>query len=68
MARLEILDDTGAVARRGATLIAAAAREAILAHGHFAVALSGGHTPWQMLRALADEDVAWEKLLVFQVD
>ncbi len=68
MARLEILDDTGAVARRGATLIAAAAREAILAHDHFTLAVSGGHTPWQMLQALAGEDVAWEKLRVFQVD
>src|SRR5262249_13701926 len=34
----------------------------------FALAVSGGHTPWLMLRALAGEDVPWSALDVFQVD
>jgi 6-phosphogluconolactonase len=32
------------------------------------MAVSGGHTPWQMLRALANETVPWEKVHVAQVD
>lgn len=32
------------------------------------MAVSGGHTPWVMLRALADEDVPWPSVHVFQVD
>src|SRR5262249_52973328 len=32
------------------------------------MAVSGGHTPWLMLRALAGEDVPWERVQVVQVD
>src|SRR5262249_57862989 len=32
------------------------------------MAVSGGHTPWQMLRALANEAVPWEFVHVVQVD
>lgn len=32
------------------------------------MAVSGGTTPWQMLRALAGEDVDWSRVHVFQVD
>lgn len=32
------------------------------------MAVSGGHTPWQMLRALAGEDVPWDAVHVTQVD
>jgi len=32
------------------------------------VAISGGHTPWQMLRDLADEQVPWKAVQVFQID
>jgi len=32
------------------------------------MAVSGGRTPWQMLRALGKEDVPWESVHVFQVD
>ena len=39
-----------------------------LARGRFVMAVSGGHTPWQMLRALANEDVPWENVHVAQVD
>jgi len=66
--KTEILADVDAVARRAAALIAAAAREAVAARGRFALAVSGGHTPWLMLRALAGEDVPWGGLHLFQVD
>lgn len=66
--KVEILPDAEAVARRAAAFIAAAARDAVAARGRCTIAVSGGHTPWQMLRALADEDVPWQQLHVLQVD
>lgn len=65
---VEILADAEAVAQRAARLIAAAAREAVQARGRFSLAVSGGHTPWMMLRLLAGEDVPWPGVDVFQVD
>jgi 6-phosphogluconolactonase len=64
----EVLDDAEAVARRAAAIIAAEARVAVGARGRFLLAVSGGHTPWVMLRALAGEDVPWDRLQLFQVD
>ena len=51
--QIEVLADADAVARKAAALIAAEAREAVAARGRFIMAVSGGHTPWVMLRALA---------------
>jgi len=65
---LEVFDDVDAVARAAAATIASAARAASAARGRFALAVSGGHTPWIMLRALANEDVPWASVHVFQVD
>src|SRR5215831_10341777 len=66
--RIEVLNDADAVARKAATLIAAEARQAVAARGRFLMAVSGGHTPWVMLRALAEEQVPWANVHVFQVD
>ena len=66
--KIEIFPDADAVAQKGAEIIAAEARGAVKARGHFIVAISGGHTPWKMLRALADEKVPWEGVRVVQVD
>ena len=66
--KIEIFPDADAVAQKGAEIIAAEARAAVKARGRFIVAVSGGHTPWQMLRALANEDVPWESVSVVQVD
>ena len=66
---VEMLDDAAAVARRAADMIAAEARAAVAARGRFTVAVSGGRTPWAMLRALsALDDVPWAKTHVLQVD
>ena len=64
----EILLDEDAVARRGAAVIAAEARASVAQRGSCTLAVSGGKTPWAMLRALADEDVPWEELHILQVD
>ena len=68
MTDLEVLADAGAVARRGAEVVAAAAREAVADHGAFAFAVSGGRTPWAMFEALANEDVPWDHVGIWQVD
>jgi 6-phosphogluconolactonase len=65
---LEVLPDAAAVAGRGAGEVAMAARVAIATRGRFTLAASGGHTPWAMFRALADEDLPWEAIGVWQVD
>lgn len=66
--KLEVLANPEAVARKAAGLIAAGARAAVAARGRFSVAVSGGQTPWEMLRLLAYEEVPWEGVHVFQVD
>ena len=66
--KIEVLADADAVARKAAAIIAAEARSATVARGRFVIAVSGGHTPWLMLRALAGEDVPWENVHVVQVD
>jgi len=66
--QIDILPDGDAVAARAAAAIAAAARAAVAARHRFTLAVSGGHTPWQMLRALANEEVPWAQLHVVQVD
>ena len=66
--RLEALPDAAAAARRGAELIAAAAREAVAERGGCAIAVSGGTTPLPMFAALADQDVPWDELGIWQVD
>jgi 6-phosphogluconolactonase len=66
--KIEVLADAEAVARKAATIIAAEARDAVIARGRFIVAVSGGHTPWLMLRDLAGEKVPWEEVHLVQVD
>jgi 6-phosphogluconolactonase len=66
--KIEILANADAVAREAAKIVAADARDAVASQRRFVMAVSGGHTPWQMLRALAGEDVPWEDVHVVQVD
>ena len=65
---ITVLVDADAMAREAAAVIAAEARAAVAARGRFIMAVSGGHTPWQMLRALAGEAVPWTGVHVAQVD
>jgi 6-phosphogluconolactonase len=64
---VEILPDADAVAERGAEIVAAAAEAAVGLHDRFTIAVSGGHTPWAMFRALSGR-LPWEKVTIFQVD
>ena len=66
--KMIVLSDSASVAQRAATIIALEARAAVASRGRFTMAVSGGHTPWVMLRALVDEDVPWEHVHLLQVD
>jgi 6-phosphogluconolactonase len=66
--RLETTPDEAAAARRGAEVIAASTRAAVAERGSCAIALSGGATPRPMFAALAEADVPWDALGIWQVD
>jgi 6-phosphogluconolactonase len=65
---VKVLGDPEAVAKTAAQFIAVEAAAAFAARGRFTMAISGGQTPWQMLRALITESVPWKHVHVFQVD
>lgn len=65
---VKVFDGVDAAAKGAAAVIASEARAAVAARGRFVMAVSGGHTPWQMLRAMAAEDVPWRAVHVAQVD
>src|ERR1700740_1198403 len=66
--KIEVYADADTVAREAAKVIAKEARDAVATRGKFVMAVSGGKTPWVMLRDLAQEDVPWKALHVVQVD
>jgi 6-phosphogluconolactonase len=68
MMNIDIFPDATTVAQEAASFIAAEARAAVAKRGRFVMAVSGGKTPWMMLRALAGEKVPWENMHIFQVD
>jgi len=66
---LEVVADERAAARRAAELIAAAGRAAVDERGFFAMAMSGGRSPWAMLATLGTMDeMPWAETELFQVD
>jgi 6-phosphogluconolactonase len=65
---IQVLGDSASVAERAASLIAGYASEAIASRGSFVMAVSGGHTPWIMLRQLAAAQIPWRAVHVVQVD
>ena len=62
---IEELADAEAAAKRGAALIALKAREAVSLRGVFTLAVSGGKTPWVMLRELANEEMPWKQTQLY---
>lgn len=66
--RVIVHDSADAVATTAAWMIADEARIAVTVRRRFVMAVSGGRTPWVMLRALADENILWEHVQVVQVD
>jgi 6-phosphogluconolactonase len=66
--KIEVYPDDEVVACKAAAIIAHAARGAVTSRGRFIMAVSGGHTPWLMLRTLADDELPWQHVHVVQVD
>ena len=66
--KISVYADADSVAREAAKFIAQEARLAVAARGSFVMAVSGGKTPWIMLRDLAHEEVPWKAVQVVQVD
>jgi 6-phosphogluconolactonase len=66
--KTELFSDEQSTARAAARFVAAEAAAAVAARGQFVMAVSGGRTPWIMLRALGNEEVPWERIHVVQVD
>ena len=66
--KIEVFPDDESTARAAAKYIAAEADAAVAVRGRFVMAVSGGRTPWIMLRALATEGLPWEYVHVVQVD
>jgi 6-phosphogluconolactonase len=66
--KIEVYPDDDTVAREAAAVIADDVRAAVTARGRYIMAVSGGHTPWLMLRALADAPLPWQQVHVVQVD
>jgi 6-phosphogluconolactonase len=66
--KIQVLADADGVAETGAAVVAEAACSAVATRGRCSLALSGGRTPWLMLRALVDQEVPWRQVDIFQVD
>lgn len=66
--QIQIFPDAELVAKSAAQLIVTDARAAISERGIFSFAVSGGKTPWVMLKELAMENLPWEQIHLFQID
>ena len=66
--KIEVFSDDESAARAAAKMIVGEADAAVAARGRFVMAVSGGHTPWIMLGALALEPLPWERVHIVQVD
>lgn len=66
---LEVAGDEKAASRRAAELIAAEGAVTVAERDRFALAMSGGRSPWAMLAILGElEGMPWDRTDLFQVD
>jgi 6-phosphogluconolactonase len=66
--KIDVYSDDDVVARKAAAMIADRVRTAMTTQRRFIMAVSGGRTPWLMLRVLAEEQLPWEHVHLVQVD
>jgi 6-phosphogluconolactonase len=66
--QVQVLSDEQAAAAEAAEAIARHARMAVSSRGQFVAAMSGGTTPWKMLKILAEKDIPWDNVWFAQVD
>jgi beta-phosphoglucomutase-like phosphatase (HAD superfamily) len=60
--------DAAQLAVKAAGHMADLIRSAVAAHGAFTCAVSGGQTPWLILTELAEHDLPWSSVEIYQVD
>ena len=66
--KTEIFLQAEQVAARAAAYLEQAIREALTHQKSFSLAISGGRTPWEMLKILSKADLPWQRINLFQVD
>ncbi len=68
LVRLTVAEDAADAAATAARRLVEAVLEACAARGRAVIAVSGGTTPWQMLRVFVRASLPWESVHVAQVD
>jgi 6-phosphogluconolactonase len=66
--KTEIFPQAGDVASAAAAYLAQQITATLATKSTFSMAISGGRTPWEMLRHLAQAQLPWERVHLFQVD
>lgn len=66
--KIEVLPDKPALIQRALDLVLEKAQAAIAERGMFTIALAGGSTPKPLYEAMAQQDLAWDKIHVFWGD
>jgi 6-phosphogluconolactonase len=66
--KTEIFPQAGDVAAAAAAYLAQQITATLATKSTFSMAISGGRTPWEMLKILAKADLPWQRVNLFQVD
>lgn len=66
--KTEIFPSADQVAKEAAAYIEQLIRETLAHKKSFSMAISGGRTPWEMLKILSKADLPWQRVNLFQVD
>jgi 6-phosphogluconolactonase len=66
--KTEIFPQAGDVAAGAAAYLEHQIREALAHQPSYSLAISGGRTPWEMLKILSKADLPWQRVNLFQVD
>ena len=66
--KTEIFPQAEDVAIAAAAYLAQQITATLASKAIFSMAISGGRTPWEMLRHLAQAQLPWERVHLFQVD
>jgi 6-phosphogluconolactonase len=66
--KTEVFQTAEQVAAGAAAYLEHEIREALLHQKFYSLAISGGHTPWEMLKILSKADLPWQRVNLFQVD
>ena len=66
--KTELFSTADQVAAGAAAYLENEIREALHHQKSYSLAISGGRTPWEMLKILSKADLPWQRVNIFQVD